>query len=90
MKSILVIYLESPKTTILTIALISECFYQTKWKFRNFSVTQILREIKFEVLKMPFAILVALNFVDLVHFCPQKVLKTIKKIVFQCPQNLLK
>ena len=49
------------------------------WKFQDFSVTQILREIKFGESKVQrlhfFAILRALNFVELINFRLQKVQK---------------
>ena len=52
------------------------------WKLEDFSVTQILREIKFGESRGPktaiFAILGALNFVNLVNFIFQKVQKVIK------------
>jgi len=48
----------------------------TVWNFQDFSVTQILREINFEKCRSSktayFAILGALNFVDLCHFQPAK------------------
>ena len=49
------------------------------WKFRDFSITHFLREIKFgilEVLKIAvFAILGGLNFVNLANYGLQKVQK---------------
>ena len=52
------------------------------WKIRDFSVTQILREINFEECRSSeiaiFAILGALTFVNLVDFSIQKV-QTFKK-----------
>ena len=60
--------------------------HTTVWKFQDFSVTQILREIKFEESRSAktavFAILEALNSVDLVNSSLQKVQKFIK-IKFQ-------
>ena len=54
----------------------------TVWKFRDFSLTQILREINIEECRSfktaVFAIFVALNFVTLVNFSLQKVLKFMK------------
>ena len=51
----------------------------TVWKLHDFSVTQILREIIFEESRScktaGFAILEALNFIDLVNFGLQKVQK---------------
>ena len=53
------------------------------WKFQDFSITQILREINFGESRRAktaiFAILGALNFVDLVHFSFEKVQKFTKK-----------
>ena len=54
----------------------------TVWKFHDFPITQILREINFGESRSSktafFAILVALNFVDLINFSPQKVQKILK------------
>ena len=48
----------------------------TVWKFQDFSITQILREINFAESRSPksaiFAILGPLNFANLVIFSPQK------------------
>ena len=58
------------------------------WKFQDFSIIQILREINFtkiyvEVLKLAiFAILGELNFIDLVTFSLQKV-QQFRKIKIQ-------
>ena len=61
----------------------------TVCKFEDFSVTQILREINFGDFKSSktaiFAILGALNFVDLVNFGLQKVIKS-QNIVAKCAQ----
>ena len=52
------------------------------WKFHDFSVTQIFRGINFGESRgaktAVFAILGALNFVNLVHFSLQKMRKFIK------------
>ena len=52
------------------------------WKFQDFSITQILREINFEDSRSAktaiFAILEALNFVFLTDFSLQKVQKSIQ------------
>ena len=54
----------------------------TLWKFHDFSVTQILREINFREFRIcktaVSVILEALDFVNLVHFSLQKVPKFIK------------
>ena len=54
----------------------------TMWKFQDFSITQILREINFGELRSSkievFAILEALNLVDLVYFSLQKEPKFMK------------
>ena len=59
----------------------------TVWKFRDFSVTWILREINLSGFKSSktavYANLGALNIVDLAHFRFQKVPKFIKKIKIQ-------
>ena len=56
-------------------------FNFTEWKFQEFSITQILREINFRECRScktaNFAILGALNFVNLVNFSPKKVQKFI-------------
>ena len=52
------------------------------WKFQDFSITQILREINFwdsrSAKTAIFSILGAVNFVNLVNFSLQKVQKFIK------------
>ena len=57
----------------------SHCESNTMWKFQDFSVTQILREIIFGESKSckiaVFTISGALNFVILVNFSPIKVQK---------------
>ena len=57
-------------------------FYLTVWKFHDFSITQILREINFgdswSCKTAVFAIYGALNFVNLVCFTLQKMQKFIK------------
>jgi len=57
------------------------------WKFQDFSITQILREINFEDSRSAktaiFAILRAVNFVLLVNISLQKVQKFIKEIIIQ-------
>ena len=54
----------------------------TVWKFHDFSIIQILREIKFgeywSSKTAVFATFEALNFVDLVNFSLQKVQKFMK------------
>ena len=54
----------------------------TVWKFQDFSVTQVLREINFgeprSIKTAIYAVLGALNFVDLVDFSLQKMKKFIK------------
>ena len=54
----------------------------TVWKFQNFSVIQILREINFGECRnyesVVFAILEALNLVDFLNLSFQKVTKYIK------------
>ena len=54
----------------------------TLWKFHDFSIAQILREINFGESRSSktavFAILGAVNFVDLVKFSLQKVQKFIR------------
>ena len=54
----------------------------TVWKFQDFCITEILREINFEDSRSAksavFAILGAVNFVHLVNFSLQKVQKFIK------------
>ena len=59
----------------------------TVWKFKDFSVTQIFREINFGESRSAktavFAILGALNFHNLVNFSLQKVQKFIKKSQFR-------
>ena len=54
----------------------------TVWKFQDFCITQIIREINFEHSRSAktviFAILRAVNFVQLVNFSFQKVQKFIK------------
>ena len=54
----------------------------TVWKFEDFSVIQIFREINFDQSKRSktaiFAIFEVLNFVDLVNFSLQKVEKFIE------------
>ena len=54
------------------------------WKFHDFSIIQILREINFGEFRScktaTYAILGALKFVDLVNFSLQKVQKFIKSI----------
>jgi len=54
----------------------------TVWKFQDFCITEILREINFEDSKSAksavFAILGAVNFVHLVNFSFQKMQKFIK------------
>ena len=61
---------------------IEELWESTVWKFQNFSVTQILREINFGESKSHefavFAILEALNLVDLINLNFQKVQKCMK------------
>ena len=64
------------------------------WKFHDFSVIQILREINFGQSKSSkigaFAILVALNFVNLVDFSLLEVKKIIKiknQSLLKCVQN---
>ena len=53
--------------------------FHTVRKFHNFSITEILREINFEdSVIAKTAILGALNFVNLVNFSLQKVLRFIK------------
>ena len=56
--------------------------YNTVWKFHDFSITQILREINFaesrSAKNVIFTILGALNSVDLMNFSFQKVQKCIK------------
>ena len=58
----------------------------TVWKFQDFSVTQILREINYGESRSSktavFAILGVLNFVNLVNFKPTKSAR-IMKIKFQ-------
>ena len=65
----------------------------TVWKFQDFSITQILREINFAESRSPksaiFAILGPLNFVDLVNFSLQKV-PDIHKHQDSEPLNVLK
>ena len=60
--------------------------YYTVWKFQDFSVILILREINFGEFRSSqtavFAILGALNFVDLGNFNLQIVQKLIKKSTF--------
>ena len=57
------------------------------WKFQDFCVIQILREINFGESRSSkiafFAILVTLDFVDMVNFSLQKVQKFIKKSTFR-------
>ena len=57
------------------------------WKFQDFPITQFLREINFRVFRRSetaiFAILRALNFVNLLNFSLQKVAKFMK-IKNQC------
>ena len=52
------------------------------WKFQDFSVIQIFREINFGESRSSktavFAIFGVLNLVNLIHFCLQKVQKFIK------------
>ena len=64
----------------------------TVWKFQNFSVTHILREINFGVSRSyktaVFVIFGVLNFVDLVNFSLQKVQK-FKKNYNSEPLNVL-
>ena len=54
----------------------------TVWKFQDFSVTQVLREINFgeprSIKTAIFAVLGALNFVDLVDFSLPKEQKFLK------------
>ena len=54
----------------------------TVWKFQDFCITQIIREINFEHSRSAktaiFALLRAVNFVQLVNFSFQKVQKFIK------------
>ena len=54
----------------------------SQWKFQDFSVIHILRETNFEASRSckyaNFAILGALNFINLVNFSLQKVQKYIK------------
>ena len=56
--------------------------FHTVWKFQNFSVTQILREINFGESRSyesaVFAILEALDLVDFLNLSFQKVKKCIK------------
>ena len=56
--------------------------YFTVWKFQDFYVTQILREIDFGECRGSdidvFAILVTLKMINLVYFSLQKVQKSIK------------
>ena len=56
--------------------------YYTMWKFQEFSITQILREINFEDSRSAksavFAILGAVNFAHLVNVSLQKVQKFMK------------
>ena len=56
--------------------------HYTVWKFQDFCITEILREINFEDSRSAksanFAILGAVNFVHLVHFSLQKVKKSMK------------
>ena len=61
----------------------NEHLYQsTVWKFQDFCITEILREINFEDSRSAksavFAILGAVNFVYLVNFSLQKVQKFTK------------
>ena len=63
------------------------CSTSTVWKFHDFSITQILREINFGASRSSetpvFAILGALDFVTLANFKIQKVQKSMK-IKIQC------
>ena len=56
---------------------VAETKHSTEWKCKNFSVTQILREINFGDCRSSktvfFAIIKALNFLILVIFSPQEV-----------------
>ena len=58
------------------------CFNFTVWKFQDFSITQILREINFGEIRSAktavFAIFGTLNFVNLVNYSLQKVQKFLK------------
>ena len=63
------------------------------WKFQDFSITQILREINFVDSRSAktaiFAILESVNLVNLVNFSLQKVQKFIKKNQNSEPLNVL-
>ena len=65
----------------------------TVWKFQDFCITEILREINIKdsrsAKSAAFAILRAVNFVDLVNFSLQKAQKFIKNQNLE-PLNVLK
>ena len=70
-----------------------QCCQLTMWKFQDFSITQILREINFEDSRMAktaiFAILRAVNFVQMVNFSLKKSTK-IHKNQNSEPLNVVK
>ena len=65
----------------------------TVWKFQDFSVIQILREINFGNIRSSktavFVIFGALNYVDMGNFSLQKVQKLKKKNQNSVPVNVL-